>query len=132
MKTCNATISIMAKRSVDGDDKRIGYKIRQARVEAGLTQINLAQYFGISGQQIQKFESGANRISAKMLYKLSKLCHKSVDWFLQDLESPVLLHEHTIALNPLVMHLVRDVRRISNVNDQKKVLKLLKVFADNL
>ncbi len=52
-------------------DRAIGERIRRRRVELGLTQEQLARRVGISYQQIQKYERGANRISASRLFELA-------------------------------------------------------------
>lgn len=48
----------------------IAKNLRRARVEAGYTQMQAAQAIGVSYQQIQKYETGANRISAEKLLAL--------------------------------------------------------------
>lgn len=52
-------------------DIRIGANIRNRRVELGLTQQALAGQIGVSYQQIQKYETGANRVSAARLLDLA-------------------------------------------------------------
>jgi transcriptional regulator with XRE-family HTH domain len=49
-------------------DRHLGEAIRLRRRALGLSQQALAQRIGISFQQVQKYESGANRISASTLY----------------------------------------------------------------
>lgn len=53
------------------NEKELGQRIKQKRWEAGLTQAELAQDIGVSPQQIQKYESGANRVSATVLHAIS-------------------------------------------------------------
>jgi transcriptional regulator with XRE-family HTH domain len=52
-------------------DAALGERIRQRRRELGLSQSALGGKLGITFQQIQKYENGANRVSATMLVKLS-------------------------------------------------------------
>lgn len=49
----------------------LGNCLRLVRRNAGLTQLELAEAIGISGQQVQKYEKGTNRIPAEVLMKLS-------------------------------------------------------------
>ena len=49
----------------------IGGRIRARRTELGLTQEQLGQALGVSYQQVQKYETAANRISAGRLYQLA-------------------------------------------------------------
>lgn len=51
-------------------DQHIGRAIRARRRQLGQTQLELAQAIGRSFQQVQKFESGQNRVPASLLYSL--------------------------------------------------------------
>jgi transcriptional regulator with XRE-family HTH domain len=53
-----------------------------------MTQQQLAQAVGIRFQQVQKYESGANRISASRLWDLSRALKVSVTYFFEGLDSP--------------------------------------------
>lgn len=52
-------------------DTHVGKKIRQRRWLVGMTQQQLAELVGIKFQQIQKYETGANRVSASRLWDIS-------------------------------------------------------------
>lgn len=67
-------------------DAAIGERIRRRRVELGLTQEQLACKLGLSYQQIQKYERGANRISASRLYALARRLDVAPGYFFADLE----------------------------------------------
>lgn len=62
-------------------DLHVGRRVRQRRWVLGLTQQQLAQALGIRFQQVQKYESGANRISASRLFDLSRALQVSVGFF---------------------------------------------------
>lgn len=70
----------MARRSED-IDYWVGQRISQLRRERGLSQTTLASALGLSFQQVQKYETGANRVSAARLYRLSLLLECSVAEF---------------------------------------------------
>lgn len=53
-------------------DRDIGARLRHARTVRGLTQADLGQVIGVSFQQIQKYESGTNRISVSALILLAR------------------------------------------------------------
>jgi transcriptional regulator with XRE-family HTH domain len=79
----------------DGRIERvIGERIRRRRVELGLTQDQLAYRLGLSYQQIQKYERGANRISASRLYTLARWLDVAPGYFFVDLEAPPESPEH--------------------------------------
>ena len=52
-------------------DVHVGKRIRQRRWLVGMTQQRLAELVGIKFQQIQKYETGANRVSASRLWDIS-------------------------------------------------------------
>jgi transcriptional regulator with XRE-family HTH domain len=64
-------------------DILIGRRIRLAREQAGISQVQVAAAIGVTYQQLQKYEGGKNRISASMLLQLSVFFGVPVEWFLQ-------------------------------------------------
>ena len=56
-------------------DRIVGERIRRRRILTGLTQDQLGEALGVSYQQIQKYETGANRVSAGRLYLHHRLFH---------------------------------------------------------
>jgi transcriptional regulator with XRE-family HTH domain len=62
-------------------DIHVGKVIRQIRRESGLTQQHLAERVGIKFQQIQKYETGANRVSASRLWEISRVLNVPVSRF---------------------------------------------------
>lgn len=63
---------------------RIGRRVRQARVMTGLSQSQLADALGLTFQQVQKYETGRNRISAPILCRAAQALECPVSFFLQD------------------------------------------------
>jgi transcriptional regulator with XRE-family HTH domain len=62
-------------RNVSGPnpiDVAVGARLRIRRQELGMSQSTLGEYLGITFQQVQKYERGANRISASMLVKAAR------------------------------------------------------------
>lgn len=55
----------------DASDQKIGDHVRTRRLRVGLTQEKLGDALGVSFQQIQKYEKGANRISASRLRQIA-------------------------------------------------------------
>ena len=62
-------------------DLHLGRRLRRRRRLLGLTQQQLALQVGIRFQQIQKYECGANRISAARLWQLSEALETPVSYF---------------------------------------------------
>ena len=59
------------KRRATAEDVAIGQKVRALRLQRGLSQGALAAQVGVTFQQLQKYESGANRISAGRLVRVA-------------------------------------------------------------
>jgi transcriptional regulator with XRE-family HTH domain len=59
-------------------DTKIGANVRNRREALGITQAQLGQSVGVTFQQIQKYERGANRISAAALLKIANALECSV------------------------------------------------------
>lgn len=71
-------------------DRYVGLAIRRARRTKGLTQSELADNVGVSFQQIHKYESASNRISASMLAAVAEaLCVPVSDLFPDELRPHV-------------------------------------------
>ena len=67
-------------------DVHVGKRIRRRRWLVGMTQQQLAQDVGIKFQQIQKYETGANRVSASRLWDISETLEVPVSFFFEGLE----------------------------------------------
>jgi len=52
-------------------DTLVGRRVRMLRVSRGLSQTYLGQKLGVTFQQVQKYENGANRISASKLHEIA-------------------------------------------------------------
>ncbi|WP_309645938.1 helix-turn-helix transcriptional regulator, partial [Phenylobacterium sp.] len=62
----------------DPIDVAVGHRIRVRRKWLGISQSTLADHLGVSFQQVQKYERGANRVSASMLVKIAQKLDTSV------------------------------------------------------
>jgi transcriptional regulator with XRE-family HTH domain len=68
----------MKAKSKSEIDEYIGAQIRQGRVALGLSQEQLARALGVSFQQIQNYEKGANGVSAVRLFDICKILNVSL------------------------------------------------------
>ena len=68
-------------------DVHVGKRIRHRRWLVGMTQQQLAEKVGIKFQQIQKYETGANRVSASRLWDIADALDVPVSFFFEGLES---------------------------------------------
>jgi transcriptional regulator with XRE-family HTH domain len=62
-------------------DRRVGARLRERRLLLGMSQQHLAKALGVTFQQVQKYENGANRISASRLWDISRRLDVPIDWF---------------------------------------------------
>ncbi|HEX7884591.1 MAG TPA: helix-turn-helix transcriptional regulator [Phenylobacterium sp.] len=69
-------------------DVHVGRRVRLRRKELGVSQGWLADRLGLTFQQIQKYERGANRISASKLYEIATLLEVSITYFFEGLDDP--------------------------------------------
>jgi transcriptional regulator with XRE-family HTH domain len=67
-------------------DIHVGQKLRQRRWLVGMTQQKLAEMVGIKFQQIQKYETGANRVSASRLWDISEALGVPAAYFFEGCE----------------------------------------------
>lgn len=67
-------------------DVHVGKRIRHRRWLAGITQQNLAETVGIKFQQVQKYETGANRVSASRLWDIAAAMGVDVAFFFEGME----------------------------------------------
>jgi transcriptional regulator with XRE-family HTH domain len=66
-------------------DAHVGSRIRQQRLVIGMSQEELGKRLGLSFQQIQKYESGANRVGASRLLELSLALNVTIEFFYRNL-----------------------------------------------
>ena len=62
-------------------DIHVGSRVRERRIELGMSQPKLAAALGIAYQQLYKYEQAKNRVSASRLYELSKVLDVPVTFF---------------------------------------------------
>ena len=67
-------------------DVHVGQRLRQRRCLAGMTQQQLAERVGIKFQQLQKYETGTNRISASRIWDIAAVMEVPVSFFFEGLE----------------------------------------------
>ena len=65
-------------------DVRVGARLRLRRNMLGLSQARLGEAIGLTFQQVQKYERGANRIGASRLHELSRVLDVPVSFFFDD------------------------------------------------
>ncbi len=67
-------------------DVHVGKRVRHRRWMVGMTQQQLGDIVGIKFQQIQKYETGMNRISASRLWDIAQALGVSISFFFEGIE----------------------------------------------
>ncbi|WP_457648138.1 helix-turn-helix domain-containing protein [Profundibacter sp.] len=113
-------------------DVHVGKRVRHRRWMVGMTQQQLAEQVGIKFQQIQKYETGMNRVSASRLWDISNALGVTVSFFFDGLEkdagskadSPVDMMTDKEALE-----LLRSYYSIPE-NQRRRLFDLARVLSD--
>jgi transcriptional regulator with XRE-family HTH domain len=80
---CRSMTSARKKATLNLIDKHVGGRLRMRRMMLDMSQEKLADAFGITFQQVQKYEKGTNRISAGRLQHAANLLQVPVQFFFQ-------------------------------------------------
>ncbi|WP_430471573.1 helix-turn-helix domain-containing protein [Thalassospira lucentensis] len=122
-------------------DIHVGARVRLRRTLLGMSQEKLGEAIGLTFQQVQKYERGANRVGASRLYDLSRVLEVPVSFFFDDMPDEISsksVHERRemsespdpFDNDPMnrreTLELVRAYYRITDPNQRKKVFELVK------
>ena len=124
-------------------DKHVGARVRMRRMLIGMSQEKLGEALGLTFQQIQKYEKGANRISASRLQQISEALSTPLAYFFkgapvsegaaqgglaeadadQNYFGDFVMTSEGLSLN-------RAFARISDPKIRKKIVDLVNALAD--
>lgn len=116
-------------------DVHVGKKIRQRRWLIGMTQQQLAGKVGIKFQQIQKYETGANRVSASRLWDIAEALDTPVSSFFEGIEEAENAKNNAenvpadILADKEALDLVRSYYAIPE-NQRRRLFELARVLSD--
>jgi transcriptional regulator with XRE-family HTH domain len=126
----------MGKHSGDPRDADIARRVRALRLQRGLSQTALGSALGVTFQQVQKYESGTNRISAGRLYRIAQALDAPIPFFYASDEErrskrePRPCDVETDFLqNSGAMRLIRAYSRITDRDTQRRLLRLTESLA---
>lgn len=102
----------------DETDLHVGKRLRRRRRLLGMTQQELASQVGVRFQQIQKYECGANRITASRLFDLSRAMNVTVQYFFDGMPTA----------NPMP-NAANDAEQMEgDILSQKETLELVRAY----
>jgi transcriptional regulator with XRE-family HTH domain len=123
-------------------DVHVGGRVRLRRTLLGLSQEKLGEAVGLTFQQIQKYERGANRIGASRLFEFSRILEVPVSFFFDDMPEGQTVVDGRIAWglsdqpqtplepDPLTrretLELVRAYYRIGDPSVRRRLFELTK------
>lgn len=76
----------MPRKTPNPIDVHVGGRVRMRRMLVGMSQEKLGEGLGLTFQQIQKYEKGANRIGASRLYQIGRVLGVPVEFFYEGVQ----------------------------------------------
>lgn len=125
----------------DPVDVHVGSRVRLRRTLLGMSQEKLGDALGLTFQQVQKYERGANRIGSSRLFQLSKILDVPVSFFFDDMETAATAGARGMSDGNSVpfeaeqlarretLELVRAYYRITEPTVRKRIFELVKSVA---
>lgn len=122
-------------------DVHVGKRLRERRSVLGITQEKLGKELGLSFQQVQKYERGANRVGASRLFQLCRILEVAPQYFFDGLSwkksSPApgmsdadqVLFDGEKETTREVMKLVQAFRKIPGEKARQGIIDLAKALA---
>jgi transcriptional regulator with XRE-family HTH domain len=136
----------MTKKAPNPIDKHVGSRVRMRRMMVGMSQEKLGDALGLTFQQVQKYERGANRVGASRLYDLSRVLDVPVSFFFDDINpeiaaavaengtgvapSGVARYEPDPMMRRETLELVRAYYRIPDPQLRRRLFDLTKAIAN--
>jgi transcriptional regulator with XRE-family HTH domain len=123
-------------------DRHVGLHIRMRRKALGISQEKLAEALGLTFQQVQKYERGANRVSASKLWEIARALKTNVAYFYEGLEedaSPEAApatrgfmgaNAQQFLLTPEGLELAATFPKVRRASLRRKVLDLVRAVAE--
>lgn len=115
-------------------DRHVGLRIRMRRKEIGVSQERLAEALGITFQQVQKYERGANRVSASKLWEIAQALKTGVTYFYEGLNDHELgdagRNAQDFMLTGEGLELMSTFPRIAQPALRRKLVELVRAMAE--
>jgi transcriptional regulator with XRE-family HTH domain len=116
-------------------DVHVGSRVRTRRLLLGMNQTKLGDALGLTFQQVQKYEIGANRISASRLAAVAEILGVPISYFFAELETPASRltpaerRFRELQNQPETIELVRHFYAIADDNVRSLFLAMVKAIA---
>ncbi len=117
-------------------DEYVGQRVRLRRRAIGMTQKQLGDAVGTKFQQIQKYETGYNRISASRLWDIAKILDVQIDFFFEGFQGVYLdeteqndTNKKDLMVDPEAIDLVNSYYAMPELQ-RRKLFDLARVLSD--
>lgn len=119
-------------------DIHVGARVRLRRTLLGMSQERLGEALGLTFQQVQKYERGANRVGASRLFELAKALGVPVSYFFDDLPTNGIEELPVVAAGPMdedpmrrreTIELVRAYYSIPDDTARRRLYELMRSIA---
>ena len=131
----------MPRNGPDPIDKHVGTKLRARRTKLGMSQTTLADALGMSFQQVQKYEKGANRIGAGRLQHIAQILKMPVQSFFEGLpehgqrraptDAPDAQYVADYLATSDGLNLTKAFMQIPNAKLRRSIVNLVEQIADS-
>ena len=121
----------------DPVDVHVGGRVRMRRLLLGMNQETLADQLGLTFQQVQKYEGGANRVSASRLSAMAEILGVPISYFFGDLQAegvpvdPVEQERRERMHRPETIELIRLYYAVSDQQIRHQFLDMVKAVAQS-
>ena len=131
-----------AQRSPNPVDLHVGGRVRMRRKVLGVSQERLAEALGLTFQQVQKYERGANRVSASKLYEIARFLSAPIAYFFEGLSDPAApggagvddsgaeQFVHEFLMTPEGLELAAAFPKIARPRLRRRILDLVRALAE--
>lgn len=106
--------------------KTLGESLRKLREINHMTQDDIAEKLGVSYQQVQKYESGKNRISIETLIALKNIFGVPFNYFLKQIEEDIPEDEQKSFLYGT--YLSKQIQKVKSDQDRSKIIKVVDIL----
>jgi transcriptional regulator with XRE-family HTH domain len=106
--------------------QKVGRQIKEERLNHGLSRHELGVKIGVSGQQIDKYESGRDTIPLHRLFTLSRLFNRTPESFWTGVTSHASADADSEVADNSTIQLVRAYKRIGDAKLRRQLLRLMK------
>ena len=134
----------MAKKSPNPTDRHVGARVRMRRMMLSMSQGKLGDALGLTFQQVQKYEKGANRIGASRLQHIASILQVPVPFFFEGApnvpgyhappgmaESPSPAYVSEFLSTSDGLSLTKSFMRIKNAKLRRRIVDLVEQIAED-